>query len=207
MSLQAQGEVLWTWSPIQEEFGGLLVMDLRVVYGFNQNILISDTPWYSSLVQALFSSFMFTNDNTITKFWEEHFLITGSPLQMRQLALGSSENTFHPPASELPTKATVTMLLSHTQPACILKMPWEVKWPPSNTHSILHGVLLCCYTRHQQQRTHVPNCGSKAKWLKNQKHGGLNISHPSCVKLSETCFFIHNTFWSLVHSWWFVFLL
>lgn len=148
---------------------GLLVMDLRVVYGFNQNILISDTPWYSSLVQALFSSFMFTNDNTITKFWEEHFLITGSPLQMRQLALGSSENTFHPPASELPTKATVTMLLSHTQSACILKMPWEVKRPPSNTHSTLHGVLLCCYTRHQQQQTHVPNCGTKAKWLKNQK--------------------------------------
>ena len=31
---------------------GLLVRDLRVVHGFNPNILVSDTPWYSSWAQT-----------------------------------------------------------------------------------------------------------------------------------------------------------
>lgn len=31
---------------------GLLVRDLRVVHRFNHNILVSDTPWYSSWAQT-----------------------------------------------------------------------------------------------------------------------------------------------------------
>lgn len=41
-------------------------------------------------------------------------------------------------------------------------------------------------------------------WAILKTNTGFSINHPSCVKLGEPYFLVHNTFPSLVHSWWFL---